>query len=160
MTCSPAGSPAGQLSAFVFYAVVVAAAVGALCEVVGDLQRAAGATERLIELLQAEPEIRAPAEPRVLPSRCAARSTFASLVFHYPTRPDRRALDDFDLEVAAGEKVALVGPSGAGKTTVFQLLLRFYDPQEGAVLFDGVDLRELATGGSAGATSAWCPRSR
>ena len=132
---------AGELSAFVFYAVVVAGAAGAISEVIGDLQRAAGATERLLELLQTEPDIAAPAAPTPLPEPPRGEVRFDRVVFHYPARPDRSALQDFDLAVAPGEKVALVGPSGAGKTTVFQLLLRFYDPQRGRVLLDGVDLR-------------------
>ena len=133
----------GELSAFVFYAIVVAGAVGALSEVIGDLQRAAGATERLIELLRTEPEIRAPAVPLALPSPAEGRVAFEGVGFRYPARQDRAALEDFDLAVEPGEHVAIVGPSGAGKTTVFQLLLRFYDPQQGRVLFDGLDLRRL-----------------
>ena len=133
---------AGELSAFVFYAIVVAGSVGAISEVIGDLQRAAGATERLIELLRTEPEIAAPADPRPLPEPAQGALRFESVVFHYPSRPERSALEGFDLEVPPGEKLAIVGPSGAGKTTVFQLLLRFYDPQAGRITFDGVDLRE------------------
>jgi len=132
---------AGQLSAFVFYAVIVASAVGTISEVVGDLQRAAGATERLFELLAVEPAIRAPAHPVALPTPARGTVTLDHVAFRYPSRPDAPALDDFTLDVRAGEKVALVGPSGAGKTTVFQLLLRFYDPQAGAVRIDGVELR-------------------
>jgi ATP-binding cassette subfamily B protein len=132
---------AGQLSAFVFYAVIVAGAVAAISEVVGDLQRAAGATERLFELLAVDPEIRAPEVPVALPSPARGTVVFDHVGFHYPSRPDTAALADFTLAVAAGENVALVGPSGAGKTTVFQLLLRFYDPQAGAVRIDGVDVR-------------------
>jgi len=132
---------AGQLSAFVFYAVIVASAVGTISEVVGDLQRAAGATERLFELLAVEPAIRAPAHPLSLPDPARGTVAFERVAFHYPSRPDAAALDDFTLEVSAGENVALVGPSGAGKTTVFQLLLRFYDPQSGTVRIDGVDVR-------------------
>ena len=131
----------GQLSAFVFYAVIVASAVGTISEVIGDLQRAAGATERLFELLAIEPEIRAPAHPIALPSPSAGVVTFEDVGFHYPSRPDTPALADFSLAVRAGERVALVGPSGAGKTTVFALLLRFYDPQRGVVRIDGVDLK-------------------
>jgi len=131
---------AGQLSAFVFYAVLVAGAVGSLSEVVGDLQRAAGATERLFELLSVEPDIRAPAHPASLPQHGRGSVSFDDVTFHYPTRPDTPALDRFTLDVRASEKVALVGPSGAGKTTVFQLLLRFYDPVSGHVRIDGVDL--------------------
>ena len=132
---------AGQLSAFVFYAVIVAGAVGAISEVVGDLQRAAGATERLFELLEVDSDIKAPANPVPLPSPARGIVAFRGVTFHYPSRPDAAALQDFSLDVAAGEKVALVGPSGAGKTTVFQLLLRFYDPERGAVTIDGVDLK-------------------
>src|SRR6185295_16063721 len=132
---------AGALSAFVFYAVIVAAAVGTISEVVGDLQRAAGATERLFELLEVEPQIRAPEHPVALPVPARGTVTFDRAVFHYPSRPDTPALDDFSLDVLSGEKVALVGPSGAGKTTVFQLLLRFYDPQAGAVRIDGIDVQ-------------------
>ncbi len=131
----------GQLSAFVFYAVIVASSVGTLSEVFGDVQRAAGASERLFELLAVEPAIRAPDEPVPLPSPARGTVTLDAVTFHYPSRPDAAALDRLTLDVRAGEKVALVGPSGAGKTTVFQLLLRFYDPQAGAVLVDGVDLR-------------------
>jgi ATP-binding cassette subfamily B protein len=132
----------GELSAFVFYSVVVAGSVGALSEVAGDLQRAAGATERLVDLLATPPEIAAPESPTPLPSPAEGRAAFEAVVFHYPSRPDLPALEGIDLSVAPGEKVALVGPSGAGKTTVFQLLLRFYDPSRGVVRLDGVDLRE------------------
>ncbi|MFO1414056.1 MAG: ABC transporter transmembrane domain-containing protein [Burkholderiales bacterium] len=133
---------AGQLSAFVFYAVIVAGAAGTISEVVGDLQRAAGATERLFELMAIEPAIRAPERPVALPLPARGELAFADVTFHYPSRPDSPALSDFTLDVRPGEKVALVGPSGAGKTTVFQLLLRFYDPGQGSVTIDGVDLRD------------------
>jgi ATP-binding cassette subfamily B protein len=132
---------AGDLSAFVFYAVVVAGSVGAISEVVGDLQRAAGATERLFDLMATEPEITAPANPVALPVPVRGAVAFDAVRFHYPSRPDDAALDEFNLSVAPGETVALVGPSGAGKTTVFQLLLRFYDPRHGRVLLDGIDIR-------------------
>jgi ATP-binding cassette subfamily B protein len=132
---------AGQLSAFVFYAVIVAGAVGTISEVIGDLQRAAGATERLFELLETKAEIRAPADAIVLPMPARGTVTIKDVTFRYPSRPDSAALDAFSLAVAPGEKVALVGPSGAGKTTVFALLLRFYDPQHGEVCIDGVDVR-------------------
>src|SRR6266699_2535413 len=132
---------AGELSAFVFYAVLVAGAVGAVSEVIGDLQRAAGATERLMELLATEPTIRAPANAQVLPEPPRGEVRFERVSFHYPSRPDTAALADFSLAVSRGEKVALVGPSGAGKSTVFQLLLRYYDPDSGAITLDGVDVR-------------------
>jgi len=130
----------GQLAAFVFYAIVVAGALGALAEVYGELQRAAGAAERLMELLAVEPEITAPPSPLPLPVPGEGVVGFDEVSFHYPSRPDSHALDGFSLEVAAGETVALVGPSGAGKSTVFQLLLRFYDPQAGRIRLDGVDI--------------------
>jgi len=133
----------GELASFVFYATVVASAVGGLSEIVGDLQRAAGATERLVELLETPPKIRAPERPIRLPARGRGVLRFEGVTFAYPARPDRPVLRDFDLEVRPGETVALVGPSGAGKTSVLQLALRFYDPQAGRVSFDGVDLRDL-----------------
>ncbi|GLR80564.1 ATP-binding cassette domain-containing protein [Azospirillum oryzae] len=132
----------GELSAFVIYSVVVAGSVGAISEVIGDLQRAAGATERLFSLLSVESEIRAPAVPKPLPIPAAGALTFDAVRFHYPSRPDWAALEGFSLAVKPGERVALVGPSGAGKSTVFQLLLRYYDPQAGSVRLDGVELRD------------------
>ncbi len=137
---------AGGLTAFIFYAVVVAGAVGALAEVWGELQRAAGAAERLMELLAVRPAIVAPAEPEPLPEPARGALAFENVTFHYPSRPDISALEDFSLEVEAGETVALVGPSGAGKTTVFQLLLRFYDPQQGRITLDGVDIAAAMPG--------------
>ena len=131
---------AGELSAFVFYAVVVAGAVGALSEVVGDVQRAIGATERLFELLDTQPEVMPPARPQPLPEPAKGAVAFSRVDFSYPTGPEVAAIEGFDLEVGPGEKVALVGPSGAGKSTVFQLLLRFYDPLAGSVTLDGVDV--------------------
>ncbi|HLX31105.1 MAG TPA: ABC transporter transmembrane domain-containing protein [Casimicrobiaceae bacterium] len=131
---------AGQLSAFVFYAVLVAGAVGSLSEVVGDLQRAAGATERLFELLNVKATIRAPENPTPMPAHGAGALSFVDVTFCYPSRPTIPALDRFTLDVLPSEKVALVGPSGAGKTTAFQLILRFYDPDAGRVEIDGVDL--------------------
>jgi ATP-binding cassette subfamily B protein len=130
----------GELSAFIFYAVLTAFAVGTISEVFGDLQRAAGATERLLELLATEPEITAPAHPAALPVPAQGRLSFEGVTFVYPSRPERPALADVSLAVAPGETVALVGPSGAGKTTIFQLLLRFYDPMRGIVRVDGVDV--------------------
>ena len=132
---------AGELSAFVFYAVLVAGAFGAVSEVIGDLQRAAGATERLMELLATEPQIRAPANPQPLPEPARGEVRFSNVSFHYPSRPDALALADFSLEVKPGETVALVGPSGAGKSTVLQLLLRCYDAQSGSISLDGVELQ-------------------
>ncbi len=133
---------AGDLSAFVFYAVIVASSAGQLSEVAGELYRAGGAVERLAELLSVSPTIAAPATPKPLPQPCQGAVALEGISFRYPARPDRAALEDMTLRVAPGETVALVGPSGAGKTTVFQLLLRFYDPQDGAVSLDGVDLRD------------------
>ena len=132
----------GELSAFVFYAILVAFSVGTISEVFGDLQRAAGATERLLELLAIEPDIAAPAHPAPLPVPAQGRVAFESVRFFYPARPDRPSLDDFSLAIEPGETVALVGPSGAGKTTVFQTLLRFYDVERGVVRVDGVDVRD------------------
>jgi len=133
----------GELSAFIFYAIMVAASVGAMSEVLGDLQRAAGATERLIELLEMKPDIMPPAEPKPMPVPARGAVSFEDVTFHYPSRPDTAALKGLSLDVAPGEHVALVGPSGAGKTTVFQLLLRFYDPKSGIVRIDGMDLRDV-----------------
>jgi ATP-binding cassette subfamily B protein len=132
---------AGELSAFVFYAVLVAGAFGAVSEVIGDLQRAAGATERLMELLGTESQIRAPASPQPLPEPPRGEVRFDNVSFRYPSRPDALALADFSLEVKPGETVALVGPSGAGKSTVLQLLLRYYDTDAGVISLDGVELR-------------------
>jgi ATP-binding cassette subfamily B protein len=131
---------AGALSAFVFYAVIVANAIFVLVEVYGDLQRAAGASERLLELLATEPGIRAPENPILLPPPTGA-VRFDAVTFHYPTRPDTAALADYSLDIKPGEVVALVGPSGAGKSTVFQMLLRFYDPLSGTVRIDGADVK-------------------
>ncbi len=133
----------GELSAFVFYAVVVASAVGALSEVIGDLQRAAGAMERLVELLETEPDIKAPAEPTLLPLPAKGAVALEAVDFRYPAQAERPTLAGLSFRVEPGERVALVGPSGAGKTTVFQLLLRFYDPLAGRLTFDGLDLRAL-----------------
>jgi ATP-binding cassette subfamily B protein len=131
---------AGELSAFVFFAVIVAGSVGALSEFASDLQRAAGASERLVELLTAKPNVEPPADPLPLPDPATGAVAMEHVTFTYPSRPEQPALSDFNLTVAPGERLALVGPSGAGKSTVFQLLLRFHDPQQGAVRLDGVSL--------------------
>jgi ATP-binding cassette, subfamily B, bacterial len=135
---------AGELVQFVIYSVLVAGSVGALSEVWGELQRAAGATERLAELLATVDSVQDPAAPKALPMPARGAIAFAGIGFRYPARPETSALDGVELEVAPGETVALVGPSGAGKSTMLQLLLRFYDPQEGAVKIDGIDLRDMA----------------
>ncbi len=134
---------AGQLVAFIFYGFLTGGGVGALSEVWGDLQRAAGATERLMELLHEVPAIRPPSRPLSLPAHCGGAVSFQDVTFHYPTRPDFKALNGFSLNVASGEAVALVGPSGAGKSTVFQLMLRFFEAQSGSIRFDGIDITQL-----------------
>ncbi|MDE2305099.1 MAG: ATP-binding cassette domain-containing protein, partial [Gammaproteobacteria bacterium] len=133
----------GALGQFLMYAALVGSSAGALSEMWGEVQRAAGAMERLSELLAVQPGIAAPAQPRALPARIDGRIRFDEVLFHYPSRPESAALDRFDLEIAAGETIAFVGPSGAGKSTTFQLLLRFYDPEAGRVRVDDIDLREL-----------------
>ena len=136
---------AGDLGQFILYASIVAGSVGALSEVMGDLQRASGATERLLELLSVRSPIQSPAQPAPLPARAANGAALAleDVTFCYPSRPDSAALDHVSLNVAPGETVAVVGPSGSGKTTLFQLLLRFYDPQSGAIKLDGMNVRDL-----------------
>ena len=133
----------GELSAFLFYAVLVASSVGGLSELVGDLLRGAGASERLMEILGTQAQIRAPDRPQPLPNPAQGRIEFRGLRFAYPAHPGVPVLHDLSLEISPGERVALVGPSGAGKTTLFQLLLRFYDPQQGSIRFDGVELTKL-----------------
>src|SRR5438045_8028917 len=117
---------AGDLSAFIFYAVLVATSGGAISETIGDLQRASGAAERLAELRDEQPVIAEPASPKPLPKPAAGAVAFDEVSFRYPTRPEQLALDRFELSVAPGETVAIVGPAGAGKTTVLRLLLRFH----------------------------------
>ncbi|HZP89192.1 MAG TPA: ABC transporter transmembrane domain-containing protein [Burkholderiales bacterium] len=132
----------GQLSAFVFYSALVGAAAGAISEVVGDLQRGAGAAERLLEILHTRSEITRPARPLALPEPARGDVEFDAVTFRYPSRPAQPALDRFSLHARPGERVAVVGPSGAGKSTLFALLLRFYDPASGSVRIDGVDIRQ------------------
>jgi ATP-binding cassette subfamily B protein len=133
----------GQLGQFLLYAGYVGAAAAALSEMWGEIQRAAGAMERLSELLEARPQICAPPQPLELPARCQGSIRFDHVSFHYPSRPESAALANFSLEVRPGETVAFVGPSGAGKSTTFQLLLRFYDPNSGRVLIDDRRLADL-----------------
>lgn len=134
----------GSLVQFVIYAGIMAASSAALSEIWGELQRAAGATERLVELLNAEDTVNDPVRPLTVPAPARGEIGFDNVVFHYPTRPDDAALNGISLHIRPGETVALVGPSGAGKTTILQLLLRFYDPAAGKITIDGVDLRDMA----------------
>ena len=134
---------AGELTAFVFYAIVASGAVAALAEVAGEVQRAIGAAERLLELLAAKPAIAAAAKPSLLPSPVRGEVEFEQVSFAYPSRLEQPAVKDFSIRIKAGERVALVGPSGSGKTTLLKLLLRFYDPSQGRILLDGIDLRTL-----------------
>jgi ATP-binding cassette subfamily B protein len=134
----------GELVQFMIYTIMVAGALGALTEIWSELQRAAGATERLVELLQADDAVTDPVQTTPVPDTQAAQISFENVTFAYPGRPTSSALDDVSLTIEPGESVALVGPSGAGKSTVIQLLQRFYDPQQGAIKIDGVDLRDMA----------------
>ena len=136
----------GDLAKFLSYALFMGTAVGALSEMWGELQRAAGAMERTVELLQSEPSIVVPEQPEPLNPVARGHISFEHLSFSYPSRPDTLALDDFHLEIAPGETVAFVGPSGAGKSTTFQLLLRFYDPNAGRIVIDGVDIARADPG--------------
>ena len=135
----------GDLGQFILYASIVAGAIGALSEVMGEAQRAAGATERLLELMSVKSRIQSPALPLALPPRAAngAALSLSDIAFSYPSRPDTAALEHLNLDIRPGETVAVVGPSGAGKTTLFQLFLRFYDPQHGTIKLDGVDITRL-----------------
>ena len=132
----------GQLTAFIAYAIIAASATGSLSEAGGELHRAAGATERILDLLDVAPLIAPPALPALLPPPRGELS-FDAVTFHNPARPDVAALNDLSFTVKQGERVAIVGPSGAGKTTLFQLALRFYDPQQGVVSLDGVDVKTV-----------------
>jgi ATP-binding cassette subfamily B protein len=134
----------GALVQFVIYSVMVAGAVAALSEIWGELQRAAGATERLVELLGVEDTVQDPVTPDAVPDPVQGRIAFEDVTFHYPSRPGTAALDAVSLTVKPGETVALVGPSGAGKSTIIQMILRFYDPESGRVTLDGTDLKDLA----------------
>ncbi len=134
----------GQLASFVLYAMLVAGAVSTLAEVWGDVMRATGATERLLELLQAQPAIGETSKPHSLPQQGQARIQFEQVSFHYPSRLQIAAINGITLDITPGESVALVGPSGAGKTTLFQLLLRFYEVSNGVIRFNGLDIRELS----------------
>jgi len=133
----------GELGQFLLYAAFVGSSAAALSEVWGEIQRGAGAMERLSELLEARPAIAPPADPLHLPGRASGRIAFEAVTFHYPSRPETPALAEFSLAIEPGETVAIVGPSGAGKSTSFQLLLRFYDPQTGRLRFDGVDIARV-----------------
>ena len=134
----------GELAAFVFYSLIVGSAFGTLSEVIGELQRAAGAAERISELLQAKSEITPPTSDLLrLPERVSGRLELENISFAYPSRPERNAVDGMTLSIEAGETLALVGPSGAGKSTLFDLLLRFYDPQHGRILLEGVPIAQL-----------------
>jgi ATP-binding cassette subfamily B protein len=133
----------GTIAAFVFTGVLVGGAFGALTETYGDLLRGSGAAGRIHELLIARPEIHAPAQPVALPEPPVGSLEFDNITFRYPTRPEEKAVHDLSLNIARGETVAVVGPSGAGKSTLLQLALRFYDPQEGRVLIDGIDVRDV-----------------
>jgi ATP-binding cassette subfamily B protein len=136
----------GQLGQFLLYAIFAAAAAAGLSEMWGEVQRAAGAMERLAELLQARPTIVAPSKPVPLPEPGEGRISLQNVTFRYPARPATPAIDDVSLDIASGETLAIVGPSGAGKSTLFQLLLRFYDPEAGSIRIDGVDIASASPG--------------
>ena len=135
---------AGTLVQFLIYSIMVAGGVAALSEIWGELQRAAGATERLVELLSIEDSVQDPTAPQTLSKPVSGAITFDAVTFHYPQRPNAVALNNVAFQVAAGETVAIVGPSGAGKSTIMQMLLRFYDPEVGGITIDGVNLRDMA----------------
>ncbi|MBQ4851456.1 ABC transporter transmembrane domain-containing protein [Pseudoalteromonas sp. MMG012] len=133
----------GDLGAFVFYAILVASSLATISEVIGELQRAAGATERLIEILQAKSLIRAPTNHHVIAASLPAQLILKEVSFNYPSRPNQAAADKLNLIIEQGKVLALVGPSGAGKSTLFELIQRFYDPQSGEILLGGVDIRSI-----------------
>ncbi|MBQ4861625.1 ATP-binding cassette domain-containing protein [Pseudoalteromonas sp. MMG013] len=133
----------GDLGAFVFYAILVASSLATISEVIGELQRAAGATERLIEILQAKSLIQAPTNHHVIAASLPAQLILKEVSFHYPSRPNQAAADKLNLIIEQGKVLALVGPSGAGKSTLFELIQRFYDPQSGEILLGGVDIRSI-----------------
>jgi ATP-binding cassette, subfamily B, bacterial len=131
---------AGTLGQFVLYAAIAASAVGELSQVWGEIQLAAGAAERLSEILDNAPDIKSPANPTALPVRRASSIAFDNVSFHYPSRRDQEAVRDLSFSIAAGETIAIVGPSGAGKSTIFNLLLRSYDVDDGRIMIDGIDI--------------------
>jgi ATP-binding cassette subfamily B protein len=133
----------GELIAFAFYAIMVASSIGAISEVFGDLQRAAGATERLMELLESTSNILDPLHPKLLPNFVSGNIQFSNLCFFYPSRPERLAIDNIQLSIPAKKTTALVGPSGGGKSTLFELILRFYDPSSGEITIDSLDIKSL-----------------
>lgn len=139
-----AGISAGELTAFMFYAVMAGGSVATISEVIGEIQKAAGASERLLELLKTEPLIEAPQNPLPLPATVTGNLTLKNVTFAYPSAPDSAVLKDINLSIKAGERIALVGPSGAGKSTLFQLLLRFYDLTAGSIAIEGLDAASLA----------------
>lgn len=140
---------AGELASFVFYAIVAAGSTAALSDILGDLQRAAGAAERILELMGTVPAIAAPVDPKSFPENSGQKNSGAALIefknvsFSYPSRPQQMALSSTSFEIARGQHIGFAGASGSGKTTIFQLLMRFYDPQNGAILIDGVDIRDV-----------------
>jgi ATP-binding cassette subfamily B protein len=132
----------GELGAFIFYAIVVAGSVATISEVIGEVQRAAGAAERLLELLSIKSSIELPASPKSI-DNIGARIIFNNVTFNYPSRPDQAALENLSLTIEEGKSLALVGPSGAGKSTVFELLQRFYDPDHGRISLGSIDIKDL-----------------
>ncbi|WP_343861497.1 ABC transporter transmembrane domain-containing protein [Aliiglaciecola litoralis] len=140
-----AGISAGELTAFMFYAVMAGGSVATISEVIGEIQKAAGASERLLELLNTKPLVKLPESAMSMPVQVDGALSLQGVEFAYPSAPMAKVLSDFNLEITAGERIALVGPSGAGKSSLFQLLLRFYDCTQGQILIDGIDTRQLTT---------------